>query len=84
MDGVMNARTIKVSNNRPRPMVVPTWPSTIKSLNANEDMVAANTIPAAVTTPPVPAPRFSRTCLDTPQPPTRDDQTRNTLADWNV
>ncbi len=31
-----------------------------------------------------PAPRFSRTRLDTPQSPQRHDQTRNTLADWNV
>ena len=28
MDGVMNERTIRVSNNRPRAMVVPIWPST--------------------------------------------------------
>jgi hypothetical protein len=55
MDGVMNERTISVSNSRPSPMVVPIWPRTRKSLNTNEDMVKANTRPAAVTTPPVPA-----------------------------
>ena len=36
-------------------MVVPIWPRTTRSLKMNEDMVAANTRPAAVTTPPVPA-----------------------------
>src|ERR1700687_535933 len=32
MDGVMNERTTSVSNNRPRPMVVPTCPTTRGSL----------------------------------------------------
>ncbi|VBA34391.1 hypothetical protein LAUMK136_00678 [Mycobacterium attenuatum] len=51
----MNERTINVSKSRPRPMVVPIWPIIRKSLNTNRDMVTANTMPAAVTTPPVPA-----------------------------
>ena len=36
MDGVMNERTISVSNSRPRPMVVPIWPSTCRPLNTND------------------------------------------------
>ena len=55
MDGVMNERTINVSNSRPNPMVVPTCPITIKGLNTKDAMVAANTRPADVTTAPVPA-----------------------------
>jgi hypothetical protein len=54
MDGVINDRTINVSKSRPKPMVVPIWPSARRSLNMNEDMVNANTRPAVVTTP-VPA-----------------------------
>ena len=54
IDGVMNERTTKVSNNRPRPMVVPSWPIISKSLNIIEAMVKANTRPAFVTTLPVP------------------------------
>src|SRR6185312_6951043 len=55
IDGVRNERTTSVSNNRPMPMVVPTCPRIRKSLNTNDDIVAANTRPADVTTPPVPA-----------------------------
>jgi hypothetical protein len=45
----MNDRTINVSNNRPRAMVVPTCPMTLRGLNAKVAMVAANTSPAEVT-----------------------------------
>jgi hypothetical protein len=55
MDGVMNDRTIRVSNSKPSAIVVPIWPSTIRSLNMNDAMVKANTSPAAVTTEPLPA-----------------------------
>jgi hypothetical protein len=55
MDGVMNDRTIRVSNIRPRAIVVPIWPSTRRSLKMNDVMVKANTSPAAVTTEPLPA-----------------------------
>ena len=34
MDGVMNERTTKVSNIKPRPIVVPTCPMIRKSLTA--------------------------------------------------
>ena len=54
MDGVMSERTIRVSNSRPRPMVVPTWPMTVSSLTAIDIIVKANTRPAEVTTDPVP------------------------------
>lgn len=50
IDGVMNDRTIRVSNSSPSPIVVPIWPSTRRLLKANEPIVAANTSPAAVTT----------------------------------
>jgi hypothetical protein len=53
MDGVMNERTTNVSNNRPRPIVVPTWPMMRRSLTTIEAMVNANTRPADVTTLPV-------------------------------
>jgi hypothetical protein len=33
MDGVINDRTINVSKSRPKPMVVPIWPSARRSLN---------------------------------------------------
>ena len=55
MDGVMNDRTISVSNSRPSAIVVPIWPSTSRSLKMNDAMVNANTSPAAVTTEPLPA-----------------------------
>ena len=55
MDGVMNDRTISVSNSRPRAIVVPIWPSTRRSLRMNYAMVKANTSPAAATTEPLPA-----------------------------
>ncbi len=42
----MNERTIKVSNNRPRPMVVPIWPITRSSLTTIDAIVNANTKPA--------------------------------------
>lgn len=45
MDGVMNERTINVSNSRPSPMVVPTWPMVRKSLAAIEAIVNAKTRP---------------------------------------
>ncbi len=51
----MNDRTIRVSNNRPSAMVVPSWPMMRSSLNANDAIVKANTRPADVTTDPVPA-----------------------------
>lgn len=54
IDGIMNERTIRVSNSRPSPIVVPTWPTTRRSLTSMEAMVNANTSPAAVTTFPVP------------------------------
>ena len=50
----MNERTTKVSNSKPRPMVVPTWPIIRKSLTTIEAIVKANTRPAFVTTLPVP------------------------------
>src|ERR1700733_7651891 len=50
MDGVMNARTTSVSNSRPRPMVIPTWPIMTRSLTTMDIMVKANTRPADVTT----------------------------------
>ena len=53
MDGVMNDRTINVSNSRPRPMVVPTCPMMRRSLTTIDAMVNANTRPADVTTLPV-------------------------------
>src|SRR3954469_20175873 len=53
--GVMKDRTTRVSNRSPSAMVVPTWPITFRSLNANVAMVAAKTSPADVTTEPVPA-----------------------------
>jgi antitoxin VapB len=55
MDGVMNDRTISVSNSRPSAIVVPIWPSTRRSLKMNDAMVKANSRPAAVTTDPLPA-----------------------------
>ena len=42
----MNDRTISVSNSKPRPMVVPIWPSTRKSLKMKAHMVTAKTMPA--------------------------------------
>ncbi|CNJ53024.1 Uncharacterised protein [Mycobacterium tuberculosis] len=51
----MNDRTINVSNNKPKAMVVPTCPITRSGLIANVAIVAANTNPAEVTTAPVPA-----------------------------
>ena len=53
-DGIMNERTINVSNNRPSAMVVH-LPITLSGLIANVAIVAANTRPADVTTAPVPA-----------------------------
>ncbi len=50
----MNARTTSVSNSKPRPIVVPTWPMTRRSLTSMDPMVNANTSPAFVTTLPVP------------------------------
>ncbi len=47
MDGVMNARITKVSNNRPIPMVVPIWATTTMALTDIDIMVNANTRPAA-------------------------------------
>ena len=41
MDGVMNDRTISVSNSRPRAIVVSIWPSTRRSLKMNDAMVNA-------------------------------------------
>ena len=55
MDGVINDRTISVSNSRPSAIVVPIWPSTRRSLKMNDAIVNANTRPAAVTTEPLPA-----------------------------
>ena len=54
IDGVMNERTIRVSNSRPSAIVVPTWAMARRSLNAKAAMVAANTRPAEVTTEPEP------------------------------
>jgi hypothetical protein len=54
MDGVMNERTTSVSNSRPGPIVVPTWPMIRRSLTTMEPMVNANSRPADVTTLPVP------------------------------
>ena len=51
----MNERTTNVSNNNPSPIVVPTCPMTIMSETVIEIIVNANTMPAAVTTEPVPA-----------------------------
>ena len=50
----MNARTTNVSNSRPKPMVVPTWPITVNSLTAIDIIVKANTRPAEVTTAAAP------------------------------
>src|SRR4029077_7849312 len=55
MDGVMNDRTISVSNSSPSAIVVPIWPSTRRTLKMNDAMVKANTSPAAVSTKPLPA-----------------------------
>ena len=55
MDGVMNDRITRVSNNRPSAMVLPTWPATRRSLTSIDAIVKANTRPADVTTAPVPA-----------------------------
>ena len=54
MEGVMNARITKVSNNRPIPMVVPICATTTMALTDIDIMVNANTRPAAVTTDPLP------------------------------
>jgi hypothetical protein len=54
IDGVMNALITKVSNNRPNPIVVPTWATTTMALTDIDIMVNANTRPAAVTTDPLP------------------------------
>ena len=43
MAGVMNERTIRVSNNRPSAIVLPTWPATIRSLTNIEAIVKADT-----------------------------------------
>src|ERR1700710_1926109 len=43
MDGVINERTTRVSNSRPRPIVVPTWPMTVSSLTDIDIMVNAKT-----------------------------------------
>ncbi len=50
----MKARTTKVSNNRPTPIVVPIWATTTMALTDIDIMVNANTRPAAVTTDPLP------------------------------
>ena len=55
IDGVMNDRTIRVSNNRPMPIVEPICGHHVRSLNIIAAMVNANTRPADVTTAPVPA-----------------------------
>lgn len=54
MEGVINARITKVSNNRPIPIVVPIWATTTMALTDIDIMVNANTRPAAVTTDPLP------------------------------
>src|SRR5271156_2850613 len=54
MDGVMKERTTRVSKSSPSMMVEPIWPAMRRSLTSMEPMVKAKTIPAAVTTPPVP------------------------------
>ncbi len=51
MDGVSERAHDEVSNSKPRPMVVPRSDHHSQSLNTNNDMVSANTMPAAVTTP---------------------------------
>ncbi len=51
----MNDRAISMSNNKPRPIVVPIWPRTWNPLNTNAHVVTANTMPAEVTTEPEPA-----------------------------
>ena len=50
--GVMKARTINVSTSRPNPIAMPNCPITRRSLTIIDAMVAANTMPAAVTAPP--------------------------------
>ena len=42
IDGVMKARTIRVSKSRPRPIVVPICPRIWRSLKMNAAIVAAN------------------------------------------
>ncbi|CPU60823.1 Uncharacterised protein [Mycobacteroides abscessus] len=54
MDGVMNARTTRVSNNKPIPIVQPNCPMVTRSLTTMDNMVNAKTRPAEVTTLPVP------------------------------
>ena len=50
----MKDRITRVSNNKPRPMVVPTWARIFNSMNAMAAIVTAKTIPADVTTEPLP------------------------------
>ncbi|SHV15900.1 Uncharacterised protein [Mycobacteroides abscessus subsp. bolletii] len=50
----MNARTTRVSNNKPIPMVEPNCPMVTRSLTTMDNMVNAKTSPAEVTTLPVP------------------------------
>jgi len=54
MEGVMNARITRVSNNNPNPIVVPIWAATVIALTDIDIIVNANTRPAAVTTDPLP------------------------------
>lgn len=59
--GIMNERTIRVSNNNPIMIVVPIWPTTRGSLVTMVPIVNANTSPAVVTTRPVlPMDRIAR------------------------
>ena len=50
----MNARTTRVSNKSPTAMVVPIWAMLSTLLLSNASMVSPKTMPATVTTPPVP------------------------------
>ncbi len=54
MAGTMKARTIRVSKSRPTAMVVPIWAMLSTLLVSRASMVRPKTIPAVVTTPPVP------------------------------
>ena len=55
MDGISSERTISVSSRSPIAMVEPICATTVSSLPSIAAMVNANTRPADVTTPPVPA-----------------------------
>ncbi len=54
MDGTTSARTTRVSIKSPTAMVVPIWAMLSTLLPSSASMVSPKTMPAVVTTPPVP------------------------------